>query len=144
MVLRLALAKAMAVSKKCPRSWVLGADTAVVCGHRVFGKPKNLSQAGEMIRLLQGRPHSVWTGVALVGQGGSIRRCYAEKTKVLFRNLSEKDYWAYLKSREPYDKAGAYDIQGTARSWIKSWEGDYFNVMGLPLRWVIEETNRFF
>lgn len=139
MVVRLALKKAQAVAKRFPQSWVLGADTVVVCHGKLFGKPKNRSQAGNMLRTLQGKAHTVWTGVALVKKKRS--RTHAEKTRVFFRGLTPREQRVYLNSKEPYDKAGAYDIQGTARTWIRKWEGDYFNVMGLPLQWMIRETN---
>jgi septum formation protein len=144
MVRRLAMAKAKSVAKLFPDDYVLGADTVVVCRGKLFGKPENQIQAKLMIQQLQGRVHSVWTGVALVGEGGNIRRVYAEKTKMFFRRILKKELSAYLKNKEPYDKAGAYDIQETARYWVKRWDGDYFNVMGLPVQWVIQQTNHFF
>jgi septum formation protein len=141
MVRRLALEKAMEVSKRFPTAWVLGADTMVVCGKDIFGKPRNRSEAGRMLRRLEGRSHNVWTGVALIGNGGHWSKTYSEKTKVFFRKLKTIELENYLNSKEPYDKAGAYDIQGTARAWVRKWEGDYFNVMGLPLQWVVREIN---
>lgn len=142
MASRLALEKAMAVAKRAPQSLVLGADTVVVCQGKIFGKPRDRAQARRMIRCLEGRPHLVWTGVALVGKRAGVVLSHAEKTKVLFRKLGSQEREDYLKTAEPYDKAGAYAIQGTARKWVEKWAGDYFNVMGLPLRWVVEETNR--
>jgi septum formation protein len=144
MVVRLALEKAQAVAKRFPNAWVLGADTVVLCREKLFGKPRSYSQALWMLQNLEGTYHQVWTGVALVKKEGNLIRTHVEQTRVFFRILSTEEKRQYLKSREPYDKAGAYDIQGTARHWIKKWEGDYFNVMGLPLGWVVEETNRLF
>lgn len=144
MAQRLALEKALAVAKKLPHSWVLGADTVVACQGEIFGKPKDRSHAEAMLWKLQGKAHTVWTGVALVGKGGRDIRRHVEKTRVYFKRLSVEDLRTYLNSKEPYDKAGAYAIQGKARAWIRKWEGDYFNVMGLPLRWVIQETNKVF
>ncbi len=141
LVCRLAFEKALEVSKRFPKAWVLGADTMVVCGKDIFGKPRNRREAGKMLRHLQGRSHTVWTGTALVGKGGRWSKSYVEKTKVFFRKLKTIELKNYLNSKEPYDKAGAYDIQGTARAWVHKWEGDYFNVMGLPLQWIVREIN---
>ncbi len=141
LVRRLALEKATEVSKRFPTAWVLGADTMVVCGKNIFGKPRNRHEAGKMLRRLQGRSHTVWTGTALVGFSGNWIKSYSEKTKVFFRKLKKMEFESYLNSKEPYDKAGAYDIQGTARAWVRKWDGDYFNVMGLPLQWVVREIN---
>lgn len=142
LVQRLAVEKAMAVAKIQPQAWVLGADTVVACQGRIFGKPRSQGQAQAMLRRLLGKSHTVWTGAALVGKGGRVIRRHVEKTKVFFKRLDGQKLEAYLNTKEPYDKAGAYAIQGTARTWIEKWEGDYFNVMGLPLKWVVEETNR--
>ena len=144
MARRLAVQKAISIARKFPDDWVLGADTVVESKGRPFGKPSHASQARKMIQQLQGKSHLVWTGVALAGEGGRRVLSHVESTKVLFRKLSKPEVAAYIKTKEPYDKAGAYAIQGTARSWITRWEGDYFNVMGLPLGWVVEQTNRIF
>ncbi len=141
MVRRLAFEKALEVSRRHPAAWVLGADTMVICGKDIFGKPRNRKEAGKMLRSLQGRSHSVWTGIALVGKGGGWSKVYAERTKVFFRKFKKGELESYLNSKEPYDKAGAYDIQGTARAWVDKWMGDYFNVMGLPIHWVVREIN---
>jgi septum formation protein len=139
LVRRLAIEKARSVSIRKPSFLVLGADTMVVYRNRVFGKPKNRGEARRMLLQLRGRRHEVLTGVALVQDGGRRVKSHVEKTKVFFKAFSAKEIQAYLNSGEPYDKAGAYDIQGTARKWIGGWEGDFFNVMGLPLGWVKRE-----
>ncbi len=95
-----------------------------------------------MIKRLQGGSHFVWTGVALVGKGTDVIDAHVEKTEVFLRKLSVQELDTYLSTPEPYDKAGGYAIQGTAGKWIEKWEGDYFNVMGLPLGWVLEEADR--
>ena len=141
MVRRLALEKARAISFKASEDWVLGADTIVVCGKKIFGKPKTRSAATLMLMALQGRSHDVWTGVALL-KPNSQPLIYAEKTKVTFNLIEPMGMKAYLKSKEPYDKAGGYDIQGSARKWIKKWEGDYFNILGLPVNWLIPALNK--
>lgn len=143
-VKRLAYEKALSVARRYPGYWVLGADTIVVCGGRMIGKPHNRVEARQMLQKLQGRAHTVWTGVALVGKGGREVSRYAESTRVVFRKISASELNRYLKTREPYDKAGAYAIQGTAGAWVQTWKGDYFNVMGLPLRWVVQATRGIF
>lgn len=142
LVRRLAISKAVWGSKKYPSHLVLGADTIVVFQGIVFGKPKNRLAAKKMLMRLQGRSHQVWTGVALIAMGGKFIKSHVEKTTVYFKSIHVKEIENYLDTNEPYDKAGAYDIQGTARKWVEQWKGDYFNVMGIPLRWVIEEINR--
>jgi septum formation protein len=94
-----------------------------------------------MLRRLSGSAHTVYTGVALAGEGGKRILSHVEKTRVYFKRISAGEIRRYLATRESYDKAGAYAIQGTARFWIKKWEGDYFTVMGLPLKWVVQQVN---
>jgi|SRR5579872_2714589 len=141
MVRRLALEKAGVVSRRYPSQWVLGADTVVFCKKKIFGKPRNREEATRMLKMLQGRTHEVWTGVAFLGPR-TRPKIHVEKTKVTFARIPAKEMFSYLKSREPYDKAGSYDIQGTAREWIEKWEGDYFNILGLPVVWLIPAINR--
>jgi septum formation protein len=110
---------------------VLGADTIVTLDGQILGKPADAADAARMLRLLSGRTHHVITGVALVATG-SIQ-AVAEVTTVEFLSLSEKQIAAYVATGEPMDKAGAYAIQGRAARWIPRIEGDYSNVVGLPL-----------
>jgi len=136
LVRRLALEKARTVSKKFPNRWVLGADTVVVYKGRIFGKPKSRAEARGMLKSLRGRSHRVLTGLALVMEEKGIRETRLETTKVVFKDFSLKALEKYIASKEPYDKAGGYDIRGTARDWVDHWEGNYFNVVGLPLEWL--------
>lgn len=138
---RLALVKATEVSKRFPKAWVLGADTVVALGAKPLGKPKDRAEAKRMLRHLEGRSHRVYTGVAWVTDRGKNWKRYVEETTVHWGRIPSKALEAYLSSSEPYDKAGAYDISGTAGAWITGWEGDFFNVMGLPIRWVLQELN---
>jgi septum formation protein len=110
---------------------VLGADTTVVVDGVILGKPVDAGDAARMLRMLSGRTHRVVTGVAVV----SAARCEvaAEVTAVRFLTLSDAEIEAYIATGEPMDKAGAYAIQGRAAKWIPRIEGDYFNVVGLPL-----------
>ena len=134
--------KARHVLKKFPSCWVIGADTVVVLDGKIFGKPADEAEASRMLSSLRGGSHWVLTGVALVGRKGRFAKTRVEKTRVSFKAFPTRELGRYLKSREPFDKAGGYDIQGTARSWIKGWKGDYFNVMGLPVEWLAGQLNR--
>jgi septum formation protein len=110
---------------------VLGADTTVTLDGHILGKPEDTGDAARMLRLLSGRTHRVITGVAVVTSART--EVAAEVTAVKFLALSEKDIADYIVTGEPMDKAGAYAIQGRAARWIPRIEGDYFNVVGLPL-----------
>ena len=129
-VVFLAARKAMAV-ERAEDELVLGADTVVVLDNKVLGKPKDREDAYNMLRSLSGRVHSVFTGVCAIGNGISIT--FAEETKVEFLPLTDKEILNYIDSNEPYDKAGAYGIQGLASKFVRGIEGDYFNVVGLPI-----------
>jgi septum formation protein len=110
---------------------VLGADTTVVLDGLILGKPEDAADAARMLRLLSGRTHRVITGVAVVTAART--EVSAEVTAVKFLTLSEEEIAAYIATGEPMDKAGAYAIQGRAAKWIPRIEGDYFNVVGLPI-----------
>jgi septum formation protein len=110
---------------------VLGADTTVVVDSVILGKPVDAEDAARMLRMLSGRTHRVITGVAVVGAGGV--EVAAEVTAVRFRSLSDEEIASYIATGEPMDKAGGYAIQGMAAKWIPRIEGDYFNVVGLPI-----------
>ena len=110
---------------------VLGADTAVTLDSRILGKPEDSADAARMLRLLSGRTHRVITGVAVIT--AERTEVAAEVTAVKFLALSEQDIAAYIATGEAMDKAGAYAIQGRAARWLPRIEGDYFNVVGLPL-----------
>jgi septum formation protein len=116
---------------------VLGADTVVVVGDEILGKPANEEDAGRMLRLLGGRWHEVLTGVALVRGGETApRRVAHEKSRVRFAELSEAEINWYVQTGEPLDKAGAYAVQGRAALFIEEISGDYWNVVGLPIQLV--------
>jgi septum formation protein len=110
---------------------VLGADTVVVCDHEILNKPVDDADAARMLHLLAGRTHQVITGVCLISSLGI--EVAAETTRVTMLTLSEEEILAYVASREPMDKAGAYAIQGHASRWIPRIVGCYFNVVGLPV-----------
>ena len=128
---RLAREKAEAVFRERPNDLVLGADTIVVVDEQILGKPRDAGDAARMLRLLSGRSHQVITGVCLVGPGFEDVR--SESTMVSVGALTNEDINSYVATGEPMDKAGAYAIQGMASRWISRIEGDYFNVVGLPV-----------
>jgi len=110
---------------------VLGADTTVTLDDQILGKPADSADAARMLRLLSGRTHRVITGVALVTANST--EVASETTTVQFLALSDEEIAAYIATGEPMDKAGAYAIQGHAARWIPRIDGDYFNVVGLPI-----------
>jgi septum formation protein len=130
-VQRLALQKAQAIHAAHPGTIVLGADTTVEIDGHALEKPLDRSDAERMLRALSGRTHHVHTGIALLSPHGE--RAHLETTSVTFSPVDDTELQRYLDSGEPYDKAGAYGIQGYAARWIPRIDGDYFNVMGLPL-----------
>jgi septum formation protein len=131
LVERLALVKARTVLARRPADLILAADTAVVLGDAVFGKPIDPADARRMLRALSGRPHRVLTGVALVDASGE--QSLVESTTVWFSELDDAELDAYVASGEPMDKAGAYGIQGLAARFIPRIDGSHANVVGLPV-----------
>jgi septum formation protein len=140
--MRLAREKAQAVAVHYPESYVLGADTIVVVDAEVLGKPKDQGDAVRMLRLLSGRGHEVTTAVSLIAPGtvatGTLAETRASTTKVYFRELAEDEIQRYVAGGEPMDKAGAYAIQGGASRWTDRIEGEFSNVVGLPLSLVTD------
>jgi septum formation protein len=134
---RVALGKAEAAARLRPSALVLGADTTVVVGSEILAKPQDERDARRMLRLLSGRWHDVLTGVALVRSlGDSCRAVAHERTRVRFGAMSDDEIDLYVKSGEPMDKAGAYAVQGRAALFIEEIRGDYWNIVGLPIRLV--------
>jgi septum formation protein len=127
----LALEKARRIAMRRPGAVVIGADTVVVARGERLGKPVDEAEALAMLRRLHGRTHEVWTGIAVVR--GAEQRTAAEMTKVRFAKMTEDQLRGYARSGEPLDKAGAYGIQGLAAQFVRGIEGDYSNVVGLPL-----------
>jgi septum formation protein len=128
---RLARDKALAVAHRRPNDCVLGADTVVVVDGQILGKPADPADAERMLRLLSGREHQVITGVCLVADGKSF--VTSETTLVTVNEITDQEIADYIATGEPMDKAGAYAIQGIASRWIPRIEGDYSNVVGLPV-----------
>lgn len=134
----LAEAKAKDIADKYPESWIIGADTVVVINGKILGKPESRTDARAMLKSLSGQIHEVLTGYCICCV--SKKRLFSEtvKTEVLFKNLSEDEIEWYIHTKEPFDKAGAYAIQGLGTFLVKSVNGSYTNVVGLPVCEVIE------
>lgn len=137
-VRRVAIAKARAVAVD-DGEIVLGADTVVVAGEEVLGKPRDAAEAARMLRLLSGAEHAVITGICLRTREREVGD--SAITRVRFAALSEEEIAAYVDSGEPMDKAGGYAIQGLAARYIERIEGCYFNVVGLPVSLVYRKLN---
>jgi septum formation protein len=140
-VQRLAREKASAVALNYKNRLVLGADTTVVIDKKIIGKPSDLDEAREMLKLLAGRWHEVLTGVALVRN--SKTKVALQTTKVRFNELNDQEIEFLLKFGEPLDKAGAYAVQAQAALFIEKIEGDYWNVVGLPINLVYRLVRDF-
>src|SRR3989344_4857960 len=126
-----AVGKAEEVARRHPGRLVLGVDTVGVFKGLILEKPKDKEDAFRMLSLLQGHSHEVLTGLCLIGQGKKIT--HVESTRVTFLSLSEKEIRAYIKTGEPMDKAASYAVEGYGSLFVQKIEGDYFNVVGLPL-----------
>jgi len=140
---RLAREKARVIAQHHVHDFVLGADTTVVVGDEILNKPGDAAKAARMLSMLSGRTHCVLTGVCVINpapnqlptENRDLRReaVYSERTLVTFEKLTPQEIELYVSTGEPMDKAGAYGIQGIASRWISRIEGDYFNVVGLPV-----------
>ncbi len=143
LVEHLASGKARAVAARHPESIVIAADTVVVCGGEVLGKPLTSKRAGDMLRKLSGKMHSIFTGfVVLDAKTGQLVSRTVE-TKVRFKELSSEEIDSYVATAESLDKAGGYAIQGAAARFVQRIEGDMDNVVGLPLAALLEELAKF-
>ena len=129
-VARVSRLKAEATPRE-PDDVVIAADTIVVCDGKVLGKPKDEADAVAMLRLLSGRDHQVMTGMTVLRGGEAVT--HTEVTDIHFRNLSEQEIVSYVRTGEPMDKAGSYAIQGGAALFCERMDGDYYNVVGLPV-----------
>jgi septum formation protein len=142
-VKRLARTKAETVAQKVDDGWVLGADTVVVIEGEILGQPRDDEDARRMLKLLSGKWHEVQTGVALARANQTSPTIVDhETTRVRFAEMSDEEIDWYVSTGEPRGKAGAYGIQGRAALFIEEIQGDYFNVVGLPIRLVYEMSRR--
>lgn len=133
LVVKNALKKAAAVSKKYKHGIIIAADTIVLVGKKIIGKPKNVNDAFNILKLLCKRPQWVYTGVAVIDIDKKKQYTFYDKTKIYMYPLSDKIIRKYLKMVSPLDKAGGFDIQGIGGIFIDRIEGCYYNVVGLPL-----------
>lgn len=132
-IMDIAQQKTMAAAKDYPDENVVGADTVVVIDGKILGKPKDETEAFEMLKSLSGKSHDVITAYSFVNLKKNIFLNDAEVTKVFFKNLSDEEINWYINTKEPMDKAGAYGIQGKGVYFVEKIEGDFFSVMGFPL-----------
>lgn len=124
--------KALSLKNEFPNSWILGCDTLVALGQEKLGKPQDPEDACRMLRQLSGRTHRVLSAITLLDAKTGEMQEVIDVAKVSFRKLSEAEIQNYVASGEPMDKAGAYAIQGGARNFLESIEGDYYTIVGLP------------
>ena len=122
---------------------IIGADTLVVYENRIYGKPVHKEDCFAMLSALSEKTHSVITGVAFLKAGTMDRKAFYEKTEVTFKKIPEDELFNYIETEEPWDKAGGYAIQGTFSKYVENLKGDYDNVMGLPVKRILEELKAF-
>ena len=135
--------KAARVARRHRNALIIAADTIVVLKGRLFGKPRNEDQAREMLKALSGKAHSVITGFTILDTATEKAISRSVESKVFFKRMTAEEIEGYIRSGEPLDKAGAYGIQGLGAVLIKRIEGDFFNVMGLPLYALAESLKKF-
>ncbi len=141
-VLRLSEEKALSVARCHPDAWVLGADTIVVVAGEVLGKPGSPAEAKGMLEKLSGREHEVFTGFSIIRQDRRSRIREVVGSSILFREIAADEMAWYTGTEEPYDKAGAYAVQGMGGCFIREIHGSFSNVIGLPLCEVVEALKR--
>jgi len=140
---RISFEKADAVASKHKNAIVIAADTFMVFGGQILGKPHTENEARKMLEAINGKPHSVITGFSIIDSGINKTLSRSVETKVYIKKLTLAEISAYVKSKEPLDKAGAYAIQGLGAVIVEKIEGDYFNVIGLPLSALTEALKEF-
>jgi len=140
---KISLEKAEAVASKHKNAIVIAADTIIVFGSKILGKPHTENEARKMLETINGKSHSVITGFSIIDTGKNKTLSKSVETKIHVRKLTLAEIDAYVKSKEPLDKAGAYAIQGLGAVIVEKIEGDYFNVVGLPLSALTEALKEF-
>ena len=143
MVRELSLGKARTAAAKHRDAFIIGADTIVILGDRVMGKPHTASEAKKMLHTLNGKVHLVVTGFTILDTETGKVLSRSVETKVLIRKLTPEEIDSYVRTKEPLDKAGGYAIQGLGAVLVERIEGDYFNVVGLPLSALAEGLKEF-
>ncbi len=140
---KISLEKAKVVASKHKNAIVIAADTFIIFGGQILGKPHTEKEARKMLETISGKSHSVITGFSIIDTGTSKTLSKSVETKIYIRKLTLAEIDAYVKSKEPLDKAGAYAIQGLGSVFVEKIEGDYFNVIGLPLSALTEALKEF-
>ena len=135
--------KAETVAHKYKNAIIIAADTFIVFKNRLLGKPRTDKEAEEMLNMLNGKAHSVITGFTIMDTASKKKLSRSVETEVYFKKLDRKEITAYVRSKEPLDKAGAYAIQGLGSVFIERIDGDFLNVVGLPLRALTESLKKF-
>ena len=143
MAKKLSLGKARAAALKHRKALIIAADTFVVFGDRILGKPRTNAEAREMLRALNGQAHSVISGFTILDTETGKVVSRSVETRVHMRKLTLREIDSYIRTEEPLDKAGGYAIQGRGAVLVESIEGDYFNVVGLPLRALADALREF-
>ena len=139
----LALRKAYVVAQELDNGIIIGADTVVVKDRLILGKPKNRTHATEMLKFLSGSIHEVWTGVAVIDATDGRQEVFSERTEVTLKDLTEEETDGYINTGEPMGKAGSYAAQGIGSVLVKSINGCYFNIVGLPVYRLAEVLKTF-
>lgn len=139
---RIALNKAAVIFKNNPDSIVIGSDTIVVLENQILLKPKDKEDARNILKKLSGKTHFVYTAVAIISNKKTVS--FIDESTVEFANLTNEEIEKYLNTDEPYDKAGAYGIQGSGGLFINSINGDYYSIMGLPISKVYQHLKKFY
>jgi septum formation protein len=142
-VLRLSEAKTSLIAKTYPNSWVIGADTIVFLDGEIIGKPAAPADARMILAKLSDRRHEVFTGFCVMNIQKGITSCKAVRSSVIFRKIDADEISWYTSTPEPYDKAGAYAVQGMSAAFIKGIKGSFTNVMGLPMCELVEKLKIF-
>lgn len=139
---KLSLGKAEDVARKHKNSIIIAADTIVVCNGKILGKPKDEREARRMLRLLSGNIHLVITGFTIIDTDVNKIITKSIETKVYFKKITDEEIDLYIKTKEPFDKAGGYAIQERGSIFIEKIEGDFFNAVGLPIYSLARELNK--
>ncbi|MEG0012709.1 MAG: Maf family protein [Cellulosilyticaceae bacterium] len=141
-VMKIAAQKAETVAREYEESLVIGCDTIVVVDKQILGKPKDKEEAYRMLVGLAGRTHKVFTGISLQNKSTGLAESFYEETTVFMKNSSDKEIWEYIGTGDPMDKAGSYGIQTQGALFVEKIEGDYFNVVGLPVSKLYEKLKQ--
>lgn len=141
MVMELARRKAQKVFQSHPEDIILGSDTIVMLNDKIYGKPKDRDDCFNILKELSNKTHSVITGVCIMKRDKTV--LFYDEAFVTFKNLEDSDIYDYINTKEPFDKAGGYAIQGIGKRLIKEYKGDFYTIMGLPKEMVRKELKRF-